>query len=60
MNIRELIEQLEQLAHDHGDDSTVKLYLSIEGQLLDSFTLEAYDEKEIHINSSERMDPLIF
>ena len=60
MNIRYLIEQLEQLAHDYGDDCVVKLYLSIEGQLLDDFTVEHYDEKEIHINSSESMEPLIF
>lgn len=55
MDIRNLIEQLEQLAADHGDDCVVKLYLSIEGQLLDSFSVEHYDGKEIHINSSEPM-----
>lgn len=61
MTIRELIEQLEQLAHDHGDDCEVKLHLSIEGQLLDRFTVEHYYDKEVHINSSEAMmKPLIF
>lgn len=56
MNIRDLIDTLEQLAHDYGEDCEVKLYLSIEGQLIENFTLEYYDEKEIHINSSSRKE----
>lgn len=53
MKSRELRKQLEQLERVHGEDCEVKLYLSIEGQLLDDFTVEHYENKEIHINSSE-------
>lgn len=59
MNVRDLIVELERLARDHGEDCDVKLYLSIEGQLLDKFTVSYHDKKEIHINSSDLMDILI-
>lgn len=52
MNIRDLIEQLEQLEFDYGSETVVKLWLSIEGQLIDDFSLSFYDENEVHINSS--------
>ena len=54
MNVRDLINELEQLEHDYGDDCEVKLYLSIEGQLIDDFEVTYYGDQEIHINSSER------
>jgi len=53
VNIRYLINELELHAMSYGDDCTVKLFLGIEGQLLDEFTISHYEDKEIHINSSE-------
>lgn len=31
----------------------LSFFLGIEGQLLDEFTISHYEDKEIHINSSE-------